>query len=734
MIRGHSEVCWVCYKPIPTKSIGTDSQRLHSQMECGHRVCRSCVLSLCTSAYLSPASPLDSRFSSGSKEDVDGEVNIECRVCHHVTSFCVWEVIADVSVDTCHNDGTCFQPEKCVLHPDRPLERFCVNDNLLVCLECALEHHRTHELVTITRQAQTAAEQVPGIVELINRERALLEDSSQLIERSISTLTEDQRRMELQIKSTFNRLMKALQKKKDTLLANTAKFFETRKRALELQMKCKLSVISQLDESQNSLKTAANNGATKQTSLVAITQNPVLMNHSKAKIPIVLRNLAEPLRDLLGACQGRFHLKQEGVTSTGKCIENLSISIVGDEQLALQTMRLFVEGDFQQAFDNCIEMLPCSSHSPLREIHVNNKPDDVGNVLECHVCSRSKTNIRNQSETFSLMLLYFILSVNPSLFQRLGPFTKPLKDYITRVLLLRCSPESQAFLKTVTESATSLVPQPLPPPPPLPTKPAATTASKAPSNKFWSLFQATPPAAAPQHPLLEDHTSTTVEDWRCGVAALGYVMPGYMFWQGVGGARGDTRAMAIKAFNNSISLCEDNNKPHNKSCLSVPRALAEYFIGWLLRPKRLEHWEVSARLGNLWAQSSLSHQHLRGDICFAGKNAREGVKWLAMASEGGDAWAQYRMATLYETGCAEDGVSKDMAEAMRLYRLSAEQGNEDAQYKLGVFLVDGCATSNSGLVETMRHEEGVRWLSLAARQGNAEAKIKLDGYFIFHDE
>ncbi|KAH3758578.1 hypothetical protein Pelo_9617 [Pelomyxa schiedti] len=583
----------------------------HSE-ECGHRVCSGCIVPLCTSTYLS-SPQLMSAFSksttgSGKEEEVDdGEVKIECRVCHHVTSLCVWDVITGSSVDITRHDSTCSQPEKCILHPDRPLERFCVNDNLLVCLECALEQHRTHELMTITRQAQTAAQQVPGMVDIINWERALMEDSVQETESTISALTKRQRRVEENIKGTFNRLMKALQKKENMLLANTSKFFETRKRALELQIKCTHSIVSHLNDSQNNLKNAAafcqeNSGM--QTSLVVITRSPVLMKHSKPRET----SLVEPLRNTLSLLgEGRFHINKEDVTPTLKCIGNLSISRVGEEQFALQTMRLFVEGDFKHTFENCLEI--------------------------------SKRKTHNQSETVALVLLDLMLEFKPSLIINLGPFTK-LAEVEIEHSLPKCSPESLVFFQTVTDLALSLAQQPPKP------------ATKEPPSKFWSLFWA---SSAPEQPILGDHTPTTVQDWRCGVAALVHVMRGYMYMP-----PRKSVDLALKEYYNAISLTVAAT---TSSCLSVPRALAEFFLGLLLGTKTIEHWEVSARLGNVWAQHNLG--------------------WLAMASDGGSASGRYMMAELYQTGCAEACVRKDMTEAMRLCTLAAEQGHEMAMLLSG---------------------------------------------------
>ncbi|KAH3731857.1 hypothetical protein Pelo_17311 [Pelomyxa schiedti] len=415
-------------------------------------------------------------------------------------------------------------------------------------------------------------------------------------------------------------------------------------------------------------------------SLVALTWTPVVMNHWKWKT--VCLSFEAPRHNktlpLLGAYEGRFYIKQD-VTPALKCIKNMSISMIGERQFALQTMRLFVEGEFKQTFDNCLHMFPCSLHGPLCEILSNGEP---------HVCPIRKTKTCNQSEAVGLVLLFFIAAFRPSLFHSLGPFTILPSEQICGLATM-CSPESLVFYELTVESALSLVPQ----------HPPTTAIGKALSNKIWSLFRASP----------------TPSDWKYGVGALAHVMRGYMYATRVGGVIADTRK-ALVEYDAALSSCLGKTI----TCIKVPRALAENGIS--LVAWNIGNLEVSANLGNLRAQLMLGLQRESPE------NARERVKWIARASEGGDADAQYRMAMVYETGCPEEaGLSKNVAEAMRLYRLAAEQGQYDAQYKVGVFLVDGGGTTSSGVrVETQQYREGVRWLQLAAHQGNVEAMHKLD--------
>ncbi|KAH3732076.1 hypothetical protein Pelo_17091 [Pelomyxa schiedti] len=656
------------------------------------------MVSLCTSAYLSLSSSAPSQVKVGTTKGDEGDVNIECRVCHRVTTLSVREVFASAPVDARHHhhDGKGASHQvTCVLHPDRPLEIFCVTDKILVCLECALEHHCTHELVTITRQAQATTEQCPLIVEFINKERARMEKLAQQTECDILSLTERKRRAEGYINGTINRLVKRLLKKRDTLLANTSKVFESINRALDLKLKCAQSAVCQLNESQNQLKVTAacksqTGGIIIPSSLVIITEcSPVLTNYSNWKTSVEqLRDNTLPL--LSAQCEGRLHIKQD-IPPGLRCIINMSIS-----------------SEFQQAFGNCLAMFPCPSHGPLCEICATTSK----------VCSRVKKT-HNLSETVSLVLLCLMLSFKPSLSESLGPFTKHPGTYIRSVLLPKCSPESQVFTVSVIDAALSLVLQPPPPEQPQQSRPVTSSTSRS----------------EPQQ-----------SDWKCGVAALAHVMRGYMYRWGVGGVRMDT-TKALQEYNEVISSCLGESTT-SSPCLNVPNAVAENLLGWVLygssplldpnnKTRVIEHFEVSAHLGHVTAQGNLGWLHLTGYSSPGGfKNVSEAVKWLGRASEGGDAWGQYHLAQLYETGCVDaGGVRKDVTEAMRLYRLSADQGWDEAQYRLGAFLVDGTATTDSrgggGLVQTQRQqkqqwkEEGVRLLLLAADQGNNKAKDKL---------
>ena len=85
-------------------------------------------------------------------------------------------------------------------------------------------------------------------------------------------------------------------------------------------------------------------------------------------------------------------------------------------------------------------------------------------------------------------------------------------------------------------------------------------------------------------------------------------------------------------------------------------------------------------------------------------------------AEKGDAEAQFFLALCYANG---EGVSKNMAEAVKWWRKAAEKGNAKAQFSLAV-----CYENGFGVSKNMA--EAVKWYKKAARQGIPDAKRALN--------
>jgi localization factor PodJL len=132
-------------------------------------------------------------------------------------------------------------------------------------------------------------------------------------------------------------------------------------------------------------------------------------------------------------------------------------------------------------------------------------------------------------------------------------------------------------------------------------------------------------------------------------------------------------------------------------------------------------------------------------------NLPDAVKLLTQAADKGQAFAQYRLGTLYERG---QGVAADPAKAMHWYELAANQGNRKAMHNLAVAYASsptarrnmteaarwfakaaalGLGDSQFNLAVLYERGEGVsqsladayKWYGIAALSGDAEAKSRM---------
>ena len=97
------------------------------------------------------------------------------------------------------------------------------------------------------------------------------------------------------------------------------------------------------------------------------------------------------------------------------------------------------------------------------------------------------------------------------------------------------------------------------------------------------------------------------------------------------------------------------------------------------------------------------------------RNDSEAMAWLERAAKGGEAVAQFRMATRYEHGI---GVAIDTDHAIRLYTDAANQGHVKAMNNLGVFYLNDVAGGQS-------FEQALHWFHMAAERGLTDAQFNL---------
>lgn len=93
----------------------------------------------------------------------------------------------------------------------------------------------------------------------------------------------------------------------------------------------------------------------------------------------------------------------------------------------------------------------------------------------------------------------------------------------------------------------------------------------------------------------------------------------------------------------------------------------------------------------------------------------EGVVELVAKAQKGDVLAQLELGGIYSKG---EGVTKDMAEAVKWLIMAAEQGNVEAQMKLG-----GMYGGGKGVLRNSN--EAAKWFTMSANLGNAAAQCQL---------
>jgi TPR repeat protein len=129
----------------------------------------------------------------------------------------------------------------------------------------------------------------------------------------------------------------------------------------------------------------------------------------------------------------------------------------------------------------------------------------------------------------------------------------------------------------------------------------------------------------------------------------------------------------------------------------------------------LDQVRVKAACGNPTAQSHLGFLYVSGEEGVE-KDVAEAVKWFRLAAGQGHARAQLNLALIHAMG---DGVPKDGGEAAKWFRLAGLQGLAEAQGRLGLLYYAGDGVPRDPV-------EALAWLTLAADAGDATAAKNRD--------
>ena len=105
----------------------------------------------------------------------------------------------------------------------------------------------------------------------------------------------------------------------------------------------------------------------------------------------------------------------------------------------------------------------------------------------------------------------------------------------------------------------------------------------------------------------------------------------------------------------------------------------------------------------------------RADGHYEREEYKQAFELFGKAAKSGDAYAQYSLAYMYETG---EGVKENKKAASEWYLQAAEQGRTDAQFSLGLL-------HN----EDDEYDKAFYWFKKAAEQGHAKAQSWLGEYY-----
>ncbi len=233
-----------------------------------------------------------------------------------------------------------------------------------------------------------------------------------------------------------------------------------------------------------------------------------------------------------------------------------------------------------------------------------------------------------------------------------------------------------------------------------------------------------------------------------------------------------TAAAALAKGNDSEALRIWQSQARQGECQAMIGLMGMYTVGWgtKIDPVAASKWQIRtakacsinevravlrlirpiAESGNPHAQAFMGTVGTAGDPPIA--NDAEVLRWEELATDKGDAYAQFAVGSIYDDGgkgvrrnlqkaqewyrlaaaqgngmalnnLAElyrfgKGVKKDPQEALRWYRLGAEHGDAKSAYTAGWMIQEGKGAPKDDA-------EAMKWYLLAARRGEARAQFEV---------
>lgn len=210
---------------------------------------------------------------------------------------------------------------------------------------------------------------------------------------------------------------------------------------------------------------------------------------------------------------------------------------------------------------------------------------------------------------------------------------------------------------------------------------------------------------------------------------------------------------AIKWYRKAVESLDSVRNVYN---LAQMYALAKKYsvaVKWYRKAAERGHCDAQCKLGDMcrtgcgmdrngqeaivWYRKAAEQDNPRAQYFLAVslmiynrlKWSGEPMEWLRKSAEHGYGDAQHELASIYEKGNEEAGISVDAIESARWYkraeqsyRKEAECGDISAQYHLGLMLYEG-----EGVMQDFK--EAVKWWSKAAARGNISSQYYLGNCF-----
>ncbi len=185
---------------------------------------------------------------------------------------------------------------------------------------------------------------------------------------------------------------------------------------------------------------------------------------------------------------------------------------------------------------------------------------------------------------------------------------------------------------------------------------------------------------------------------------------------------GDLTSKAInvaQTMKRSFSKIESANSLQNqaKRLLSIVDGHENSEFGKSFDKESVQLLILASNLGNAEAQYNLGNMYAEG--IEVTQNEIEAVKWWRLSSSQGYVKAHTNLGASYALG---RGVRKNKIKAAQLSRLAANQGIPEAQYNLGNMYAKGKGVTRNEI-------EAVKLFLLAAQKNFVPAKNRLERYY-----